>query len=81
MINFDIFNPIRTIFDINWTRFNRFRRDNLIRFQEFESKKLIKRKFKFDFKLNLAQGQSNRISLPQEHHLNIKIVAVLVVYM
>ena len=37
----------------------------MISFQEFGSKKLINSQFKYDFKQNLAQGQSNCISLVQ----------------
>ena len=69
LINFDIFNQIRSIFVINWlfryksTRFNPFGCGDLIWFQELGSKKLIKSWFEYDFKGNLAQGRSNRLSL------------------
>ena len=60
--NLVVFDHFQFIFNINRTRYNRFQRDD-VSLQEFRSKKLIKRQFKSNFKRNLAQGRSNRISL------------------
>ena len=46
-----------------WIRLNRFRRSNLIRFQEFGSKMSIKWQFKFDSRENISLSRFNPLSL------------------
>ena len=52
-------------FDINRTSCNQFHRDDLIRFQEFESRMLIKLLFESDFIRNLTQSRLDRMSFIQ----------------
>ena len=59
----DSFQTFRSFFGC-W---NRFRHNDLDSDNEFRSKKSIKRRFESDFKLNLPQGRTNRISLVENH--------------
>ena len=78
LISFDIFDQIRSIFDINRTRFNRFRRDDSIWYQDFWSKNLIKTWFQYDFKQKISQGQSNCISLA--YNIEKKLCRIIICF-